>query len=169
MDRPSSVHPDRVAALQQRVRTVFADVPMPEREAIASHRCCECDTLRATFAGRHWSTFDASLLQANYDQLPLLSPEGLAFYLPAYLLHALATLSAPDNVTDYTVWHLAPTHERIDPAYYRARLRPLTPEQFAVLADFIELVVGDVQLREAYEDIEVGQERLHHYWTTRWQ
>ena len=94
---------------------VFADVPMPERDAIAHHQCCECETLRATFAGRHWSTFDASLLEANYDQLPLLSPEGLAFYLPAYVLHALASLHAPDNATDYTVWHLAPTHENVDP------------------------------------------------------
>ena len=72
MDQLSNVHPDRVAALQERVRTVFADVPMPEREAIAPHQCCECDTLRTTFASRHWSSFDASPLQANYDQLPLL-------------------------------------------------------------------------------------------------
>jgi len=169
MDLPSIVHPDRVAALGERIRAVFADVPMPERDAIAHHQCCECETLRATFAGRHWSTFDASLLEANYDQLPLLSPEGLAFYLPAYLLHALATLSAPDNVTDYTVWHLAPTHDEIDPAYYRARLRALTPEQFAVVADFIELVAGDERLREPYEDLEVGRVNLHHYWQTRWQ
>jgi hypothetical protein len=142
MDQASSVPPDRVAALRERIRTVFADVPMPERDAIALHCCCECEALRASFAGRHWSSFDVALLEANYDQLPLLSPEGLAFYLPAYLLHALASLADPDNATDYTVWHLAPTHEGIDPAYYRARLRVLTMEQFAVLADFIQLVAG---------------------------
>jgi hypothetical protein len=169
MDQPSNVPPDRVTALREWIRAVFADVPMPERDAIARHRCCECDTLRATFAGRHWSTFDASLLEANYDQLPLLSPEGLAFYLPAYLLHALASLAAPDNVTDYTVWHLAPTHNDVDPAYYRARLRVMTPEQFAVLSDFIDLVVADERLREAYEDLEEGHARLHHYWQTRWE
>ena len=169
MDRPSTLQPDRVAVLRERLRAVFADVPMPERDAIARHQCCECETLRATFAGRHWSTFDASLLEAKYDQLPLLSPEGLAFYLPAYLLHALATLAAPDNVTDYTVWHLAPTHENVDPSYYRARLRVFTPEQFAVLAEFIELVAGDERLRAAYEDLDKGRARLHHFWQTRWQ
>ena len=62
-----------------------------------------------------------------------------------------------------------PMPEEIDPAYYRARLRVLTPEQFAVLADFIELVAGDERLCEAYEDLEVGQANLHHYWQTRWQ
>ena len=166
---PSTVQSDRLAGLAERIRAAFADVPMPERDAIAHHQCCECDTLRATFAGRHWNTFDASLLEANYDQLPLLSPEGLAFYLPAYLLHALATLTAPDNVTDYTIWHLAPTHDEIDPAYYRARLRGMTPEQFAVVADFIGLVAGDERLSESYEDLEVGQVNLHHYWQTRWK
>lgn len=169
MDLASTLPPDRVAALRERIRAVFAHVPMPEREAIAKHRCCECEALRATFAGRHWTAFDAALLEANYDQLPLLSPEGLAFYLPAYLLHALASLAAPDNVTDYTVWHLAPTNDEIDPGYYRARLRVLTPEQFAVLADFLELVGGDARLRDAYEDLEAGRARLHHYWQTRWQ
>jgi hypothetical protein len=169
MDLASPVPPDRVAVLGERIRAAFADVPMPERKAIAQHECCECEALRATFAGRHWSTFDAALLEANYDQLPLLSPEGLAFYLPAYLLHALASLTEPDNVTDYTVWHLAPTNDEIDPAYYRARLRVLTPEQFAVLADFLELVAGDERLREAHEDLEAGQVRLHHYWQTRCQ
>jgi hypothetical protein len=142
---------------------------MPEREAIAPHQCCECEALRATFAGRHWSTFDAATLEANYDQLPLLSPEGLAFYLPAYLLHAVASLATPDNVTDYTIWHLAPTYKEIDPGYYRARLRVLTPEQFAAVADFLELVASVEQLRDAYQDLDEGRARLHHYWQTRWQ
>ena len=142
---------------------------MPERDAIARHQCCECEALRAAFAGRHWSTFDAELLEANYDQLPLLSPEGLAFYLPAYLLHALESLAAPDNVTDYTIWHLAPTYEEIDPAYYRARMRALTSEQFAAVAELVRLVLEDERLGGVYPDLEAGQARLHHYWQTRWE
>jgi hypothetical protein len=38
-----------------------------------------------------------------------------------------------------------------------------------VVADFIELVAGDERLSDAYEDLEVGQVNLHHYWQTRWQ
>ena len=45
----------------------------------------------------------------------------------------------------------------------------LSPEQFAVLTDFLELVAGDERLRKAYEDLEPGQSRLQHYWETRWQ
>jgi hypothetical protein len=159
----------RIAALARRARTAFAGVVRPSGVPIAPHECEQCEALRDALSGETWESLSAEKLEANYDQLPLLGPEALPVYLPAYLLYALEHFGPDDNVTEFTIYHLAPHHETTDHDYYRDRLRQFTAEQFGVIEDFLQLVIEDERFRRDFGGLIAGRDRLRELWRARWE
>ena len=95
--------------LADAITAAFADVPKPVGlRAIAPHVCDECNELANDFSPYDFRSLPGSLIEAQYSGLPLLSPEALHHYLPAYMIHALSCATV-SNVPDFTVFHLVPS------------------------------------------------------------
>src|SRR5258708_6653069 len=88
---------------------------------IVAHACEECDELAKSLLPHSFDTVPRTVVQANLDGLPLLSPHGLHYYLPAWLLHSL---EVPGSVAlPFTIGHLTPNAETYAtaPAYFEER------------------------------------------------
>jgi hypothetical protein len=128
-----------MSTLAEAITTAFADVPKPlGLRAIAPHVCDECNELANDFSPYDFRSLPASLVEAQFSSLPLLSSEALHHYLPAYMLHSL--VCAPDsNVLDFTVFHLVPSEKSMteSPAYFRERFAAFSQDQRAAIAAFL--------------------------------
>lgn len=88
----------------------FAEAPALSADRVASHRgCLECEELRESFGGRHWSDLPADVIRYQREALVLLTTEAFRAYLPAYMLLALRSDDpANADVQQYTLFSLAP-------------------------------------------------------------
>ena len=102
--------------------TAFRSVSKPRSIGeIVAHACEECDQLAKSLLPHSFDAVPSAALQANLDGLPLLSPGGLHYYLPAWLLHSL---EVPGSVAlPFTIGHLTPTAETYasSPEYFEQR------------------------------------------------
>jgi hypothetical protein len=71
-----------------------------------------------------------------YEALPLLSPQGLHHYLPAWLLRALE--SPGGRVMEFTIYHLSPSRKNIaaSESYFAERFAVFDAGQRKAIADF---------------------------------
>ena len=167
LEQPSTAK--RLQELTEAILVAFADVPQPARARIALHECEECSELRSAFAGRDWRTLSREFLEQYYGSLPLLSPEALQYYLPAYLLAAIAEFHHDNIVAEFTVCNLTPEVQDEGHAdHLREKLRPFSAEQMRVLADFMQLVREDEEFRTYLGDVGPKHATLQELWRTRW-
>ena len=117
------------------ILAAFAGMPKPAQEAIAPHRCCECDTLAADLFPHTWCALPDDVLRGHVWDLPLLSDEAKQYYLPAWLLHALA--DDRSDATDALVFALDADH-RWKP------VTPYTPQQWLVIDRWLAHMRGRV-------------------------
>ena len=154
---------ERIALLKEDVFTAFADVPRPGEGDITQCDCDECRDVQKTFAEIDWKTASPKVVEENFDKLPLFSPEGLHYFLPAYLLYSLDHFKN-DGVCEYTLYHLTPGKEtESSVAYYRARFAPFTPEQMNIVYEFLDLARQDETFAYHHTSIERGKKRLEKY------
>jgi hypothetical protein len=75
------------------------------------------------------------------DGLPLLSPDGLHYYLPAWLLHSL---EVPGSVAlSFTIGHLTPSAETYarSPEYFEQRFSRFDgPQRQAIGLFFVDVI-----------------------------
>ena len=139
-----------MSTLEETITAVFADVPRPGGlRAIAPHICDECNELASAFLPYDFHSLPRSLIEAQYSGLPLLSPEALHHYLPAYMIHALSC-DPVSNVPDFTVFQLVPSSKAVAeaPAYLRERFALFSEAQRAVIAQFLEEMYRSRQFEE---------------------
>jgi hypothetical protein len=147
--------------LRQRILAAFPknDPPLPEN--ITSHPCEECYGIRDDFRGVRWWAADDELIDENFDDLPLFTPEAYHYYLPAFLLRALDTFDPDNLVVQFCVYNLSPTKTPVDDPWYRARLNQFTSEQISVIAKFLVYIQEDEKFYDYYADVERG---LRKFW-----
>lgn len=133
---------------------VFADVPQPGDDDIATHECDECLGVRDSFRGVRWQDAPRALVIENHDKLPLLTPSAHQYYLPAYLLLALAnveesmfpTAAEPlpvlDSVTEFVIYDIQCAHRLGEPIneWRLERMARFTTAQIGVLMRFLEFL-----------------------------
>lgn len=88
--------------LRQLIVDAFSSVPRPEKDAIAPHKCPECDELASDFSRFSAIEMPDEVFRRHFGDIPLLSEEALHYYLPAWLIRCL-TLEAgrlPDEVSE---------------------------------------------------------------------
>jgi hypothetical protein len=123
------------------IRNAFSSVPKPpDGHSIAPHRCPECDELALHFLPYDQASLPKEVVQEHYDSLPLLSPEALRHYLPAYLIFALDHPGS--DVTEFTIYQLTPlsSDDADTTEYHHARLNGFSLEQrLAIHAFFAEV------------------------------
>lgn len=94
--------------------------------------------------------------------LPLLTPEALHFFLPAFLLYALDNWQS--EVWHFTVYSLAPGKEKEDDlAWWQRRFSLFTPEQKEVLFAFLDQVIADPEAYHQHTVAQRGKKRLGKY------
>ena len=102
--------------------TAFRGVAKPRSVGdIVDHACEECDGLAKSLLPHSFDAVPPTAIQANLDGLPLLSPHGLHYYLPAWLLHSL---EVPGSVAlPFAIAHLTPSAETYAraPEYFEQR------------------------------------------------
>jgi hypothetical protein len=139
-----------MSTLAEIITAAFADVPKPVgQRAIAPHACDECNELANSLSQHDFRSLPGSVVEAQYSGLPLLSPEALHHYLPAYMLHALSS-DPESNVPDFTVFHLVPSEKSMaeSPLYFRERFAVFSEDQRAAIAAFLTHVYGTKHFAE---------------------
>lgn len=135
-----SVSEEQLEILKQKVTSSFANVAYPKDE-IAPHDCDECRGVRKAFANQNWKTINSKILEENYDKLPLFSPEGFHYFLPAFLIYSLTDFN--DNlVCEYTIYTLSPSKKDIKERlnFWQYRFEHFTLEQINLIYEFLDLV-----------------------------
>ena len=161
-----------LAALRTDVLRTFGTVTRPPEFQIAPHECDECQQLSADLAGVDWTAMPDALIEENPSALSLLSPEAYAYFLPGYILYAIAHFSSKALASEMTVYSLAynePADEEMAD-WQRERLKFITSEQLDVLQQFLRLVEADAEFGDyvGREKVAAARERLRLFWAERW-
>src|SRR5215472_1691799 len=93
------------------IRRAFSGVPEPERGRITPGtpvRDREQEQISRDFAGRRWDELDVAFLRSRAVSLLLLAPPAFYYFLPAYLITAVAEPVESDLVTDAALMALSP-------------------------------------------------------------
>jgi uncharacterized protein DUF6714 len=123
--------------VSEHIRMEFATVARPEEPEIAAHQCCECEDVRKRLSPHAFDSVPDATIDWLSDSLPLLSPKGLHYYLPAYLLRVLRNPEC--NGIDYLLYHLAPSEEDLSDRaqYWEERLSVFSPGQRGAVLAFV--------------------------------
>jgi hypothetical protein len=144
------------------IKRAFRDVEKPTDETqVALHPCTDCEELARDLFPHTWETLPRELLEHHSDDLPILTPQALRYYLPAYLLYALEFPTS--LVLELTVYHLTPTKEDIAESngYFEERFALFSPEQRAAIGAFF----ADVREHQLFPFEGQGElERAKYLW-----
>ncbi len=81
--------------------------PVPFRGLVSTHDCCNDGlALRRELPRRRWDEVPKGFVDANSLGLPLLEPDALVAFLPAWLARAIDRLDEDNLVTEFTVYFL---------------------------------------------------------------
>jgi hypothetical protein len=136
---------DAAATLRQTITLAFPPVvfrggitPM-DGEARADEIDDDLD-LRDNLRNRAWNEVAAAVIARHAGDLPLLTPEAFAAFLPAWLMRSLENLSGDNKVREFTVYEFCNTdaHPGLR-AHQRIRHSLLNAEQRRVIVDFLVL------------------------------
>lgn len=152
------IHVDQLRSL---IVEAFLAIPHPGRDKITEHQCEECDQLRDTFAPLRWESALPEIIDSNFGQLPLFTPEAYRYYLPAYLLRSLDNFDPLDNVCEYVIYSLTPDcSEDFTFRWYSERVKLFSHSQKAAVAAFLEFFLASDKFRTYHIDIMDGLKRF---------
>ena len=89
----------------RRIKSAFADAPVPAENNIICHECEECLTLRDNVRGHTPDELPDSWVEQSFDQLPFFSDDAKRYYLPAFL--RVAALKPGSLVGQFVLYSLA--------------------------------------------------------------
>jgi len=155
---------DRIAALKEKIKLAFAEVPPPPVDGIIEHFCDDCFKLQDAFKGKNWRTLDKQLIERYFSKLPLFSPRALHYFLPAYLLHALCDFQEFSLVAQFTGYSLLPDHDVEYEMWQKERYGIFDEGQMAVMLEYVDLLKDNPEIISDSNMIKRGRERLKKYW-----
>jgi hypothetical protein len=161
-----------LAIFRSEVLDAFGSASRPPKFLIAPHDCDECRQVCADFASIEWIAAPDATIESHPSALSLMSPEAYAYFLPAYLLYAVAHFThdaLPSEMTVYSLAFSEPSGEGMH-EWHRGRLKFVTAAQLETLERFLILVENDATFSEyiGKEEIADGRARLRELWNARW-
>ncbi len=149
--------------LAQQVEMAFSDVPYPGDDNIVTHpNTSLASHLPALLTGKHWKDVPLEFIIQENLSLPLFTPAGFRFYLPAFLR---ATLLYPDQVDilpSNIFSSLTPPDEEINLQNFLNRVNGFTREQTETLKAFVRLYIV---IEHSYSDDR--HDKASHFWEQR--
>jgi hypothetical protein len=91
-----------------RALLISAFPPQPFYGPVARCECDECNALRRELPGKRWDQVTAEFIDFNSGSLPLLDPDALVAFLPAWLFRAMETLPDKSVLAEFTLYFLCP-------------------------------------------------------------
>lgn len=99
----------KIEHLKNEIIKAFSETEQPAKDNIALHECEECRSVRKEFANVKWQEASNKLLENNFGQIPLFSPQAFNYFLPAYLLYTLNNFDDKfSKVCEFTLYALTP-------------------------------------------------------------
>ena len=124
------------------IRTAFDSVPYPSR--LVRGTTADYDDVTTAFRGIRWQEVPARTIEQNRNGLPFFSPEGLHYYLPAFMVYGLQNLQNSDVVFN-TIIGLKPSEQM------RLTSRRFSKAQSDAVKSFLEALAalddGDIDER----------------------
>ncbi len=119
--------------LKKLITDSFSDVPLPGPGGIGHKLCCrECSDLVSAFAELSWQLVPASLIDANYDKLPLFCPGAYHHFLPAYLLRSLDAIESLTR--EFTFYSITTREDN----WFAERTRLFSAAQIDCIISYLE-------------------------------
>src|SRR5689334_6156359 len=119
--------------LRESIESAFGDVPHPGDDNITRHAgCLECAEIADYFRGKSWRGHSMQGLWRIRDALPLLTPEALHYFLPAFMLAVLDAPDEADVTPEAIIGTFTPPPDAADEqqrAYFAGRLTRFTTAQ----------------------------------------
>lgn len=147
--------------VKQAIRSAFSERPVPA--SIIDVDVGDKETrqaLRAALEGKRWAEITGEVLRFHHDALGFLSPVGVRYLLPAFMVAALEAPSSP--IVDVLVGLLTRPQDPHEEQAFLDSMSSLTDPQRAAVRSFLEYL-RDEQ-REDWPDDEPGK-ALRGYWT----
>ncbi|NZA24931.1 hypothetical protein H0E84_00890 [Luteimonas sp. SJ-92] len=133
----------------ERLWAAFSGVQRPAGLALAPHQCDECDMVRRLLELHTNRTLPIKTLNWLHDSLPLLGPEGLRYWLPAYIA---AAYTDPDfRGVDLLIFHLGPSAKELGEQYWRERLAVFDAPQREQVLGFVDWFATNDEDASGYE------------------
>ncbi len=139
--------PVDLAAFEQRLRLAFP--PHPFDGLVSTHG--ECDDgihLRRELPGRRWDELSPNVLFHGSIALPLLEPDALVAFLPAWLLRSFQTFGRDSLLLEFTLYFLCPgsDDEGWDDEHRSERIARFNPAQRGLVGELLQAIVNDPAL-----------------------
>jgi hypothetical protein len=122
-------------SLIARIEAAFKDVPAPGPDAIVNPTYDD-EGVAALFGGKAWTDVSIDQLRTHHDALSFFSPEAFRYFLPAFMLAELRDPIGAGQIGPSLLFHFSRPEEFWKPELEQ-RLALLTPDQKAVIADFV--------------------------------
>jgi hypothetical protein len=123
--------------LKTSIHTAFSELPVPESIIEITGGDTETrEMLRAALGERRWSQIPSDVLCTHHDALFFLSPPGLRYLLPAFVI---ASLERPEmHLVEALVLALTKPEEPSDERRFLEAMSPLSETQRAAVISFLE-------------------------------
>lgn len=145
---------------QKIIKTFPKNKPLP-CIYLTAHRCNECDGLRDDFCGRKWWMIDGTIINDNYDKLPLFTAPAYHYYLPSFLLHAIDTFSGDNLVIEFIIYSLGPPEKTSEDRFFRERRAFFSETESSVIRNFLKCILDEKEMI----DFRLGASRaLSDFW-----
>lgn len=153
--------------LKRKIIDAFANVSYRKEIFGALYEYDERRGVREAFANKDWRTIEPEILEKFYDLIPLFSPEGYHYFLPAYLINSLNTFSRKDKTTiEFTIYAVAPSKKDMRETlseYWKSKFENFSFEQLNCIYDFLDLVGDDEGYKDFVGDVNGGRKTLKNY------
>lgn len=118
--------------------------PLPYNGLVSTYKCDDGIHLRRELSGKRWDELSPEVLFHGSIGLPLLEPNALIAFLPAWLLRSLETSDLDDPIVlEFTLYFLCPGNEDDgwDEARISKRVGLFNSAQRDAVADFLRFVL----------------------------
>jgi hypothetical protein len=157
------------AEIVEQITAAFAAVPIPPRDALMNHHCCECLETSEAYDGKRWQEITLEELLRGRE-VALLSATAWRYYLPAFPIWSIRAPDAVDVLLDNLVSQLEPPSEgRGVPEWFAERSVGFSPEQRQAIVAFLDWyrVRDDAIWRSVEGEPPGGVYNAIRYWTRK--
>lgn len=122
------------------IRDAFTGGPPPDASEIVrdpDHLHLENEQIKSAFGGKTWTELPIPVLTYHRQAVFFFTPEGWAYYLPAYMLAIFTHYEKTDTMVDALLSTLIPSRDNDHEADRRARIARLNDRQRATLRRFV--------------------------------
>ena len=123
------------------IEAAFASVPHPGDANLLHPETRDLDEVEPLLGFRAWQDLPPRTLARNPEALAFLGPSAFRFFLPAFLRHALLSLSSSDRSVDIVIYQLNPDRSELR-EYSLSKFSEFRPAEVRAVVRFLSHVAS---------------------------